>query len=337
MKSPETFYKAAAKTPQTFNSFYIDNKHVAEFTSGKLPIRPDGVDPGLLTNGNGKFEWDGFLGRNGHVHGTDPEDGTMTNWNNGAGHGFGAADDEWGRNGAVGRVDLLDKNLARLAKQGKWSLAAVASAMNASATQDIRAVDTVPLLRKLLKGSPAPTPQAEQMLDLLVSWRNNGANRLDLDNDGLIDNPGAAVMDGSWDNIANAFMKPRLGTQLDELDSLFSRFDQPPGGQYSGWYQYFDRDIKGLLGIKQPQGFENSYCGKGKLKACQTAIWNAIAASGAEIAAEQGSEDPAAWRSSATDEDIQFSPINVKTMRYTNRPSGIQQVISFKGHRPKEK
>ena len=48
----------------------------------------------------------------------------MTNWNNGVAHGFGAADDEWGRNGAVGRVDLLDKNLARLAaSNGKWSLA----------------------------------------------------------------------------------------------------------------------------------------------------------------------------------------------------------------------
>ena len=27
--SPKTFFKAASKTPQTFNSFYIDNKHIA--------------------------------------------------------------------------------------------------------------------------------------------------------------------------------------------------------------------------------------------------------------------------------------------------------------------
>ncbi len=44
-------------------------------------------------------------------------------------------------------------------------------------------------------------------------------------------------------------MKPQLGPQLDELNSLFSRFDQPPGGQYAGWYQYFDRDIRRLLGM----------------------------------------------------------------------------------------
>ena len=57
---------------------------------------------------------------------------------------------------------------------------------------------------------------------------------------------------------------------------------------------------------------------------------------GPQIAAQQGSEDPNAWRSDAERERIKFSPINVQTMRYTNRPSGIQQVISFKGHRPKK-
>ncbi|MBA2522123.1 MAG: penicillin acylase family protein, partial [Solirubrobacterales bacterium] len=332
--SPKSFFKAASKTPQTFNSFYIDNKHVAEYTSGLLPIRPEGVDPGLPTVGTGRYEWKGFLSKAEHPQGIDPEDGTMTNWNNSVAHGFGAADDEWGRNGSAQRVDLLDKNLARLARKGKWSLPTVTSAMNAAATQDVRAIDTVPLLKRLLKGSNAPSPRAQQMLALMVNWSKAGGSRLDRDLDGKIDDPGAAVMDGSWDNIANAFLAPRLGSQLDELDTLFSRFDLPPDGQYAGWYQYFDRDISALLGRTVPQPFENAYCGKGKLKACQSAIWNAIDASGAEIAAAQGTEDPAAWRSDATREAIKFIPINLRTMRYANRPSGIQQVISFKGHRP---
>ena len=67
---PKSFFNAAAKTPQTFNSFYIDNKHVAEYTAGKLPIRAKGVDPGLLTKGTGKYEWKGFLSKNGHPHGS---------------------------------------------------------------------------------------------------------------------------------------------------------------------------------------------------------------------------------------------------------------------------
>ena len=331
---PKSFYNAAAKTPQTFNSFYIDDQHVAVYTAGKLPIRAKGVDPGLLTKGTGKYEWKGFLSKNGHPHGIDPKDGTMTNWNQVTAKGFGSADDQWGRAGSAERVDLLNTNLKRLQSQsGKWSLASVTGAMNAAATQDIRAIDTVPLLKKLLAGSEAPSPRAQQMLDLMVQWRKRHGSRLDRNGDGLIDAPGAAVMDGSWTNIANAFMKPRIGSQLDELDSLFSRFDQPPGGQYSGWYQYFDRDINALLGRHVPSPFNLAYCGKGKLEKCQTDIWKAIDKSGDEIAAEQGTGDPTQWHSDATAEQIHFRPLPLKTMRYANRPSGIQQVISFDGHR----
>jgi acyl-homoserine lactone acylase PvdQ len=329
--SPRSFYKAANKTPQTFNSFYIDAKNVAMFTSGRMPIRHPNVDPGLPTKGTGKFEWRGFLNRKQHIHGKNPKDGTMTNWNNISAHGFGAADDNWGGNGSAARVDLLDNNLDRLTKRkSKWDLASVTSAMNAAATQDVRAIDTVPLLRELLDGTSAPTEQAQRMLDLLVAWRANGGNRLDLDGDGLIDDPGAAIMDGAWTGIANAFMRPRLGPQLDELASLFSRFSAPPGGQYDGWYQYFERDIRSLLGKRVKKPFQNSYCGAGNKGACRQAIWDAIAAAGEELSAEQGTADPAAWRASATDEEITFAPINIRTMAYTNRPSGIQQVISFK-------
>ncbi len=333
--SPKSFFKAASKTPQTFNSFYIDNEHIAEFTSGKLPLRHPDVDPGLLTNGSGKYEWQGFLSKAGHPQGIDPEDGTITNWNQTVAKGFGTADDEWGRSGSVARSDLLDKNLARLAnKQGKWSLASVTSAMNAGATQDVRAIDTVPLLKRLLEGSTAPNEQARQMLDKLVAWKQRGGSRLDRDLDGSIDDPGAASMDKAWPLIADAFMAPRLGTQLEELDSLFSRFDLPPGGQYSGWYQYFDRDIRKLLGMKIKAPFANDYCGGGNKAACQDAVWQAIADAGAELTAEQGTADPELWRADATRERIRFAPgLLPYTMRYTNRPSGIQQVISFKGHR----
>jgi acyl-homoserine lactone acylase PvdQ len=330
--SPKSFFKAVNKTPQTFNSFYIDNKHIAEFTSGRLPIRDKKVDPGLPTIGTGKFEWEGFLSKNRHIHGTDPGNGKIVNWNNISAHGFGASDDNWGGNGSASRVDLLNRGLNEQKKGGEWSLASITSAMNAAATQDVRAIDTVPLLRKLLKGSNPPSQRAGTMLALLRSWRNNGGNRLDLNNDGNIDDPGAAVMDAAWPRIADAFMGPRLGPQLDELDSLFSRFDAPPGGQYDGWYQYFDRDIRDLLGKNVRKPFHNSYCGKGKLGACRNAIWQAIDAAGAELAAAQG-PDPAAWRSDADAERISFAPgLLPTTMRYTNRPSGIQQVISFNKH-----
>ncbi|MBN8866367.1 MAG: penicillin acylase family protein [Solirubrobacterales bacterium] len=333
VKNPKTFYEAASKTPQTFNSFYIDNKNIALYTSGKLPIRDKRVDPGLLTKGTGQFEWKGFLSKNGHPHGANPKSGLMINWNNSVARGFGAADDEWGRNGSVQRVTMLTRNMYKNRKGGKWTMPSVVSAMNAGATQDVRAVVTVPLLAELLKGSTAPSTQAQQMLDQMVAWNKAGSSRLDLNDDGLIDAPGAASMDVAWPKIANAFMGAVLGSQTTELNTLFSRFDQPPSGQYSGWYQYFDKDIRALLGKKVTSPFKVKYCGKGDKAACQQSIWNAIAEAGTELTSDQGSSNPADWHSDANAERISFAPLPLTTMRYTNRPSGIQQVISFNGHR----
>ncbi len=333
VKSPKTFFKAASLTPQTFNSFYLDSRHFAEYTSGLLPIRNPQTDPGLPTKGTGRFEWRGFLKAMDHPHGIDNRRGFMTNWNNGVAHGFGAADDQWGRNGSVGRVNLLNFNLKRLGRKGKWSPSSIASAMNAAATQDVRTIVMLPLINRLLRGSKAPSPMAKQMLDLLNNWRQHGGNRLDLNGDGLIDYPGAAIMDTAYPNIVNNEMAARLGSSLlPELNTMFSRFDQPPGNQYSGWYQYFDRDIRALLSTKKkrlPDQFNLSYCGKGSLGQCQKEVWAGIQTAGQQLTAQQG-PDPAAWRASATKEQIHFSPLPLLTMAYTNRPSGIQQVISFK-------
>ena len=336
VSSPQTFMEAARLTPQTFNSFYIDHQNIAMYTSGLLPKRSGKVDPGLLTNGEGKFEWKGTAPDSAHPQGMNPADGTIVNWNESGQEGFAAADDQFGRNGSAMRVDNLTKSMDALASNGQWSLATLASAMNAGATQDIRAIDTVPLLAQLLKGSKAPSAQAQGMLDQMVAWNAAGGSRLDLDGDGLIDAPGAASMDVAWPKIADAFMSPVLKKKklLSELDSLFSRFDQPPSGQYSGWYQYFDRDVRELLGEDVEQPFKNAYCGGGKKKACRDAVWKAIAEAGKSLQKSQGTADPAAWHSSATAERIVFAPgLLATTMAYTNRPSGIQQVISFNGHR----
>jgi acyl-homoserine lactone acylase PvdQ len=337
--SAKSFMKAASLTPQTFNSFYLDKKHTAMFSSGLLPKRAKGTDPSLPTWGTGRYEWHGFISRQRHIHGIDPSNtpvhGTMVNWNNISAQGFGAADDSWNGNGSAFRVDMLNKELRKQKnKHGKWSLADVTSAMNAAATQDIRAIDTVPLLVKLLKGSNAPNQQAAQMLARLKQWREDGGNRLDLNNDGFVDDPGAEIMDTAWPKIADALMRPQIGPQLDELNSIFTRFNGPPSGQNSGWYMYFDRDIRRLLGMKQPDPFENRYCGHGNLAKCQDAIWNAIASAGRELSGKFGANDPDFWHADANAERIHFVPgILQTTMRYTNRPSGIQQVITFNGHR----
>jgi hypothetical protein len=207
--------------------------------------------------------------------------------------------------------------------------------MNAAATQDVRDIEFVPVLAELLKGSPAPSARSQRMLDLLVAWRAKGGSRLDRDLDGKIDDPGAAIIDAAWPRLADAAMTPVLGQALaDQLnDTLQRRFDQPPGGQFGGWHMYMDKDLRTLMGKKVKGKFANRYCGGGDLASCRASLWAALEAAGAQLQAAQGA-NPDAWRADATAERIDFAPgLLPTTMRYTNRPTGIQQVIEFTGHR----
>ena len=82
------------------------------------------------------------------------------------------------------------------------------------------------------------------------------------------------------------------------------------------------------MGEKVKGPFANRYCGAGDIAACRAALWAAIEAAGVELAAAQG-PDPDAWRSDANAERIKFAAraSSRTTMRYTNRPTGIQQLI----------
>ena len=329
MTSPRSFIKAFLQTPQTFNAFYADDRSMAEVTTGRLPLRARDVDPGLPTTGDGRHEWRGFLPAKGHPQAV-LHSGTLVNWNNKVARGFQAADDEWSY-GDVHRVDMLNQQLAR---HRRHTLATVTSAMNAAATQDLRSVDVTPVLAKVLSGAPAPTPRDAQMLQLLRDWRAHGSSRLDRDLDGKVDEPGAAIMDAAWNGIADAVMGPVLGPQLGELDSIVGRYSAPPGGQSSGWHSYVVKDLRRLAGEKVRAPFRNRYCGGGSLTVCRASLWAALHAAGDVLTVAQG-PDPAAWRADATKERISFVPgLLPTTMRYTNRPSGIQQVITFTSHRP---
>ncbi len=330
IRNARDFIKAAAISPQTFNTFYADSDEVAQITTGRLPLRAKGVDPGLPTDGRGNYEWKGWLPAKAHPHAIK-RGGVLNNWNNKPARGFPAADDQWSY-GSIQRVDLLNRNTNKVKRH---TLATLTGAMNAAATQDVRAITFVPTLASVLRGSPAPSPRAMRMLELLEAWRAKGGSRLDRDLDGKIDDPGAAVLDTAWNGLADAAMTPVLGQSLaNQLnDTLHSRYDLPPGGQFGGWHMYMSKDLRTLLGRPVKGKFANRYCGNGDLAVCRASLWAALDAAGVQLAASQG-PNPDAWRADATRERIDFAPgLLTYTMRYTNRPTGIQQVIEFKGHR----
>jgi len=331
--SAQRFLQTMSAVEFSFNWFYADDRDIAFFSSGRLPLRHAGADPALPTNGVGEYDWRGFLPFAGHARGVNPPSGVILNWNNRPAANVGSADSNFSY-GSVHRVDLLT---AAMAGPRKHTLAGVTGAMNVAATQDLRATDVWPVIRDVLRTGTAPSARAEAAVVLLDAWRAAGASRIDRDLDGRIDDAGAAVMDAAWPRLANAVMAPVLGPLVERLAQLHGRSDDagPGGSAYiAGWYGYVDKDLRALLGRQVRGPFSRRYCGAGVLATCREALWAALDVAAAELEATQGPA-PSAWRADATAERIRFtSGVLTDTMRWTNRPT-FQQLMSFTGHRPR--
>ena len=329
--SAKQFLRAANEVEFAFNWVYADNRDIAYFSSGRLPIRPASVDLGLPTNGNGNYEWRGFELLRAHPQAINPRSGVIVNWNNKPAHSYASADDHWSY-GSLQRVQMLMRGLAAKKRQ---SPASVVAAMNTAATEDFRASTVLPSISAVLDHTPAPSLRDGRMLGLLENWRAHGASRLDADLDGKIDDPGAAIMDAAWPPLARAVLAAQLGPVLTTLEAV-NPLDDPANSQGSsydtGWYGYVDKDLRTLINHTVKEPFHLHYCGLGDLASCRAALWNALDVAGNTLQAAQG-PDPAAWRADATSERIRFSGgLLPDRMRWTNRGT-FQQVISFSGHR----
>jgi acyl-homoserine lactone acylase PvdQ len=322
--SARDFVDAAKKTPQTFNSFYASGSESAFYTSGAIPVRPKGVNGDLPVDGTGKYEWKGYLPSSKHPQVINPSTGYIVNWNNKPAAGFPAGDDRFGNEGGIQRVDLLNGELARYPKA---TLTNVLASANAAATEDVRISQFWPTLKAMLAKTKAPSPQAAQLVDVLQKWHDAGGSRVDANGDGNIDDPGAVILDGAWKKITDAGLCDRLGSGLcRELEGRISRYDLPPGGQYSGWHQYMDKDLRRQLGQKVKGKYHLTYCGDGSVTRCSKELWKALSDAGTSFAAKQGA-DPTKWLERAA--TISFSPLPLTTIQYTNKPSGIHQVMAF--------
>lgn len=333
VRSAADFRKLASSFELTFNWHYVDHRSIAEFTTGRLPIRPSSVDPGLLTKGTGEYEWLGFASAAAHPQTTNPKSGVILNWNNKPARGYAASDSQWSY-GTVQRVDLL---WSTVQSRKKHTLATLTGAMNRAATTDLRVVRVWPVIREVLGRGNAPSTRAATAARLVDEWLAAGGSRLDRDGDGAIDAGGAAVLDAAWSRLADAVLEPVLGPLTADLARLSPRDDAAQtsnGSAYlSGWYSYVDKDLRALLGRPGPSPFETAFCGKGIVTACAASLWAALDSAAAALELAHGT-DPAAWRASATAERIRLVPgINPTTMRWTNRPT-FQQLISFSSHRP---
>lgn len=308
--TPEEFWAIANQFEFTFNWGYASRTNVAYFSSGRMPVRPAGLDRRLPTDGSGDYEWEGFLEQSEHPHAAEGPDGRILNWNNQSAPGFMHGDTT--PYGSVHRVQLFDQ------WPDQVDLAGVVGVMNRSATEDVRS-PAWPVVSEVLRGGDAPTPLAAQVVDILDAWVAEDAPQLDADDDGNYDSPAPTIMDALWGQLVAAAMRPVFGDLTGALDAV-----RGLGGNSGS--SLIDKDLRSLLGQSVEGPFNLSYCGNGVLEDCRAALWQAVDDVAQQLAAERG-DDPSTWLKEAP--RTTFSPDLIpETFRRTNRPT-FQQLLEF--------
>ena len=313
--TPEEFWRIANQFEFTFNWGYASRSNVAYFSSGRLPVRPAGLDRRLPTLGTGDYEWQGFLEQSEHPHADDGPDGRILNWNNQSAPGFMHGDTT--PYGSVHRVELFDQFPDRV------ELAGVVGVMNRSATEDVRS-PAWPTVSEVLRGGDAPTALAAQVVDILDAWIADDAPQLDADDDGSYDSPAPTIMDALWEPLVAAAMRPVFGDLTEALDDVRNL----SGNNGSS---LIDKDLRTLLGQPVEGPFNLSYCGNGVLDDCRASLWQTVDDVAQQLAAERGN-DPTTWLKEAP--RTSFAPNLIpETFRRTNRPT-FQQLLDFAPNRP---
>ena len=196
--------------------------------------------------------------------------------------------------------------------------------MNRAATEDVRS-PVWPVISRVLRTGPAPTPRTDKMVDLLDDWVSRDAPRLDADGDGLYDESGPVILDAVWRPLAEEVMRPVLGDLVDDVNAVRGLSGQ------SG-HSYVDKDLRTLLGEPVAGPFNNSYCGGGSLSQCRDSLWAVLRRVANQLTNELGEPNPAKWsRPAAT---TGFTPgLIPNRFPTTNRPT-FQQVLELERHGP---
>ena len=333
VRSAKDFVRAASRMELAFNWLYADHRDIAQFTSGRLPIRPATVDQGLPTKGTGEYEWRGFASPAAHAQAINPPSGMILNWNNKPSRAFPPADDEWTW-GSVQRVDLL------------WS--GIGSRREAHARErrrgDERRGDAgsspPPRLAGRARGArarePAPRAPPPRRRGSTSGSRPVAAGSTQTST-GRSTRAGAAVLDASLEPPRERRSRTRARPGAARR-ARHARRNRPAAQR-----ERVER-LQRLV-VVRPQGSPRRF----SVARCRGHSRRGSAASATSPPARRRSgrpwtrrrpssraaqgADSTAWRADATAERIRFAPgILPRTMRGSNKPT-FQQAITFSTHR----
>ena len=337
VKNATTFKQAAHGIDYTFNWFYADDRDIAFFSSGRLPVRAAGTDTDMPRWAGKKYEPSGWLSAAKHPQQVNPSTGYLASWNNKPARDFAAADDKWS-DGSVHRSQALSRRTTKAISAGKVGRAQLAGIVEDAATEDVRAKELLPELLKVL----GDDPQTAEARSLLSAWLADGAHRVDYDRKGTYAHQAAIrIFDTWWEDgdtsLAYDVVTTGLGADLartlpQPLD------DHPRGGGGSAWlgspwYGYIDKELRQLTGASVQSPFAYRLCGT--LATCRTTLRASLldAVQRAQTAQKVTSPSQLTY-----DKSIDFirattgGVVSVRPIDWQNRPT-FQQVVDYRTHR----
>jgi acyl-homoserine lactone acylase PvdQ len=368
MRNPQDFFNAADKIGYTFNWFYADDKHTAYFNSGLNPVRAAHTDPLFPTFA--KYAWKGLdpaaqttpqslteqdASENAHPHVIDQD--VLTSWNNKQAPGYGdpATGQEYS---SIFRSQLLDNNIAYYMRvdHHKLTLADLINAMGIAGTQDLRGVEVLPYLLKII-GTPSD-PTLATAVSELRAWEATGAHRINREHPGATgdydDSDAIRIMDAWWPLLVQAEFSPVLGSSLlDQVQSDYPINDEPGHGAGVhgtpatshlgsawdvGFYGIVQKDLRAVLHDKVRGPLNRIYCGNGSLTRCRAVLESSLAAAVSQTPQQVYPADGVcAAGDQMCSDSIQFRAIGAITqplLEWVNRPT-FQQADEIQGHGPR--
>lgn len=353
VRDPQSFRQAIGGINFLFNWAYIDADHIAYQLSGWLPKKARGVSSDFPVLGTGEYDWRNW---NAELHTEDTfaldkrphtvDQKYLVSWNNKQAPGFAAADDVLSY-GSLYRSQLIeDRVKAGIAGAKKMTIEQLVQAMEEPASEDIRGVKLVPILRKAMGRLTDPRLQAA--MDTLTSWSASRGHRRDLDKNGKDDDEDAIqIMDAWWPPLVQAEFGPVLGDEVMAAAKAMNTFPQlagegtePDAPAFSdGWWSLVHKDLRDLFNRRKPRGhFSRVYCGAGRKARCRTALRDSLAAA-LDVTKEQlyahgkcaGTPTSACWDMNRSTVAV---GIGIDPFPFQNRPT-FQQTVEVTQHAPR--
>jgi acyl-homoserine lactone acylase PvdQ len=340
-----SFQNSVSAIDYTFNWFYADSNDISYFSSGLLPERAADTDFDLPRWGDARYDWQGWMPNEAHVHETNPPTGYLASWNNKPAQGWSAADNVWGYGAVYRSLALSDRVTAATSGGAKVSRAQLVGILADAATVDSRARYTLPMLLDVV----GDDPKARSAIARLKAWLADGAHRVDRDRDGAYAHQAAiAVFDEWWESqttsapgersVAKDVLSRRLGPLTGDLPSGLD--DHPRIGRGSAWngvawYGYVNKDLRQVLGQPVASPYSSTYCGAGSLAKCRADLRASLERAVARVLADQDRTSVAALTYDKHQDDIRHVAaglVGVRPIDWQNRPT-FQQVVDFRSHR----